>query len=131
LCRRLLHERAGLTGAQAEQVVRAFTRGTTWRRFTIERRQLRRDAQQLNRRLGEIQCPTFVIAGRNDHVVSYPIVSALAARLPDAQLVSTDTGHLIPIDDPQAVLDTVLRAHERAPEIPRRRDATSPTQPRK
>jgi hypothetical protein len=34
----------------------------------------------------------------------------MARQLPEADRITTDTGHLIPIDDPEAVVDAVLRA---------------------
>ncbi len=127
LRRRFLLERGGLTAGQADQVVRSFTRGHSWRRFCRERRNLAGDARRLQRMLGQVECPTFVIAARNDRVAPFPTVSALAARVAgDARLITTDSGHLIPIDDPGVVLNTVLRAQKAAP----RPVAEQPTQRR-
>jgi hypothetical protein len=38
------------------------------------------------------------------------MVAALSRKLPHSQLVTTDTGHLIPLDDPGTVVKAVLRA---------------------
>jgi len=111
LRRRLLVDRGGLSTEQAAEVVRGFERGDAWRVFAIEQRRLVCDARRFHRLLGEIHCPTFVIAGRDDRIASWASVCALAERLRGSRLIATDTGHLIPIEDPAAVLNAVLRAH--------------------
>jgi pimeloyl-ACP methyl ester carboxylesterase len=119
LRRRLLLKRAGLTAAQADRAVRSFSRGPTWRRFTVEQRQLVGDAQRVRRLLDQVACPTYIVAGRGDRIAPFPIVSGLVAQLAGAQLITSDAGHLIPIDDPDAVLDAVQRAHGHAQPITR------------
>jgi pimeloyl-ACP methyl ester carboxylesterase len=124
--RRLLIEKAGLTTTQAAQVVHSFSRGRAWRRFTIEQRRLVDEDKSVRRLLDQIGCPTLVIAGRHDRVAPFPVVSTLAAQLPGALLVPTETGHLIPVDEPDIVLNAVLRARE----LQSRPAADHPTQRR-
>jgi pimeloyl-ACP methyl ester carboxylesterase len=110
LRRRILTERIGLTATDADEVVRRITRGDVWRSFTGEQRHLVTDAHRLQHHLGGITCPVVIIAGTRDRIVRPRIVAAMARQLPEANLITTDTGHLIPIDDPDAVVNGVLRA---------------------
>jgi len=110
LRRRILTERIGLTATDADEVVRRITRGDVWRSFTGEQRHLVTDAHRLQHHLGGITCPVVIIAGTRDRIVRPRIVAAMARQLPEANLITTDTGHLIPIDDPEAVVNGVLRA---------------------
>jgi pimeloyl-ACP methyl ester carboxylesterase len=110
LRRRILTERIGLTATEADDVVRRITRGQIWRSFTVEQRHLVTDAHRLQHHLGGITCPAVIIAGTRDRIVRPKIVAAIARQLPEANLITTDAGHLIPIDDPDAVVNGVLRA---------------------
>jgi pimeloyl-ACP methyl ester carboxylesterase len=110
LRRRILIGRAGLSATDAEEVVRRMTRGDVWRSFTIEQRHLVRDAHELHRRLDAIRCPVVIVAGTRDRIVRPRVAAAVAGQLPEAWLITTDAGHLIPVDDPDAVVDAVLRA---------------------
>ena len=110
LRRRILTERIGLTATDADEVVRRITRGDVWRSFTGEQRHLVTDARRLQHHLGGITCPVVIVAGTRDRIVRPRIVAAMARQLPEANLMTTDTGHLIPIDDPEAVVNGVLRA---------------------
>jgi 3-oxoadipate enol-lactonase len=52
-------------------------------------------------RLGEITCPTLVIAGDRDTTVPLNVKQALAASIPGAYLeLVADSGHATPIDQP-------------------------------
>jgi pimeloyl-ACP methyl ester carboxylesterase len=112
LRRRLLVDGAGLTTTQAAQVMHSFSRGRAWRRFSIEQRRRVDEDKRLRRLLDQIDCPTLIIAGRHDRVALFAVVSVLAGQLPGALLVPTDSGHLIPVDEPDLVLNAVLRARE-------------------
>jgi pimeloyl-ACP methyl ester carboxylesterase len=61
-------------------------------------------------RLAAITCPVVIVAGTRDRIVRPGIVAALARQLPESNLITTDTGHLIPIENPDAVVNAVLRA---------------------
>jgi pimeloyl-ACP methyl ester carboxylesterase len=110
--RPLLADRVGLTPTQIEHLGYTPSRRQIWRRFVVEQRRLVSEARSLRRLLGQVRCPTFVIAGQHDRMVSFADASALVSRLPRCTFTTTDTGHLIPIDDPGAVLSAVLRAHQ-------------------
>jgi 3-oxoadipate enol-lactonase len=63
----------------------------------------------------QLRVPVTVLSGLQDRVFyDATDVAALAARLPDAQLVERpDVGHLIPMERPQAVVDACLALVER------------------
>jgi len=110
LRQRILIDRIGLSATDAEDVVRRITRGEVWRSLTHEQRRLAADAHLLQQRLGAIQCPAVIVAGTRDRIVRPRVVAAMARRLPESSLTTTDAGHLIPTDDPEAVVNAVLRA---------------------
>jgi pimeloyl-ACP methyl ester carboxylesterase len=110
LRQRILTDRMGLSAADADEVVRRITRGPVWRSFTVEQRHLVADAHQIEQSLAGINCPAVVLAGTRDRIVRPRVVAALARQLPESALMTTDTGHIIPIDDPGAVVNAVLRA---------------------
>jgi len=60
-------------------------------------------------RLGEIRCPTLVIAAAQDQLRSLEEAQELQAGIPDASLVVIeDTGHMIPIEAPERLLDVIV-----------------------
>ena len=60
-------------------------------------------------RLGEIRCPTLVIAAAEDQLRSLDEARELQAGIPDASLVVIeDSGHMIPIEAPQRLLDVIV-----------------------
>jgi 3-oxoadipate enol-lactonase/4-carboxymuconolactone decarboxylase len=66
--------------------------------------------------LGLITAPTLVLAGREDRPTPPAHARELADGIPDAHLVELPhTGHLAPVEQPQAVLDA-LQAHFGAPD---------------
>jgi pimeloyl-ACP methyl ester carboxylesterase len=106
----LLTERAGLSVADAKEVARLVAHGTAWRRFTIEQRQLVIDAHRAQQELRNVHCPVVIVAGRHDRVADPDAVGELVRRLPESIVVTADAGHLIPFDEPDVVVDAVLRA---------------------
>ena len=107
---RILTKLVGVSGTDANQVARRISHGTTWRRFATEQRRLVTYARCLRHGLNQLTCPILVITGTNDPIAAPRLVTALARRLPGAEIITTDTGHLIPIDDPEAVTTAILRA---------------------
>jgi len=60
-------------------------------------------------RLGEIRCPTLVIAADQDQLRSLEEAQELQAGIPDASLVVIEeTGHMIPIEAPERLLDVIV-----------------------
>jgi 3-oxoadipate enol-lactonase len=60
-------------------------------------------------RLGEIRCPTLIVAGDQDTTVSLAGKRALAEAIPGARLaVVRDSGHVTPCDDPAAFNELLL-----------------------
>ena len=56
------------------------------------------------RDLGLIHCPTLVLCGRQDALTPPQVHADMAAAIPDAALVVVeDSGHLAPLEQPQAV----------------------------
>lgn len=110
LRRRILRDRVGLTPTDADEVVRRVSRGDVWRSFTAEQRHLMIDAHLLQQSLRRVTCPVVIVAGTHDRIARPNVIAAISRQLPEAKLLTTDTGHLIPIDDPDTVVDGVLHA---------------------
>lgn len=63
----------------------------------------------LEARLAELTKPTLILAGEQDRVVPPGNAQLLAARLPQARVVILpNTGHLFPIEDPEATAQALL-----------------------
>ena len=107
---RILIDRFGLTVGEAKEVARRFIHGEVWRSFTVEQQRLVGEADRLQERLGDIRCPVVIVAGTRDRVVRPHVVAAMARRLPTEGVITTDAGHLVPMDDPETVVQAVFRA---------------------
>ncbi len=60
-------------------------------------------------RLDQIRCPTLVVAAAQDQLRSLEEARELQAGIPDATLaVIEDSGHMIPIEAPQRLLEVVV-----------------------
>jgi 3-oxoadipate enol-lactonase len=60
-------------------------------------------------RLGELRCPTVVVHGTDDRIISHARGEELARRIPRARLVSLpEVGHLPQLEDPRAVAEAIL-----------------------
>ncbi len=58
--------------------------------------------------LGAIAVPALILAGRLDRVTPPRVQEAMAARIPDAELVwFEDAGHLLPVEDPEGVASSI------------------------
>ena len=110
LCQRILSARAGLSVSDVKLIVRRLTYGTTWRSFALEQRRLVTDARRLHQTLSRIRCPVLIVAGTRDEIATPWAVTNLGRRLHGSQVITTNTGHLIPIDAPDAVASAVLSA---------------------
>ena len=56
-------------------------------------------------RLGNVTCPTLVMAGRYDGIAPVGNSEAIAARIPGAELRTYEGGHLFIAQDPRAMAD--------------------------
>ena len=60
-------------------------------------------------RLDQIRCPTLVVAAAQDQLRSLEEARELQAGIPDATLaVIEDSGHMIPIEAPQRLLEVIV-----------------------
>jgi pimeloyl-ACP methyl ester carboxylesterase len=109
LRRRILRDRAALSDADAREVVRRMRRGDVWRTFTAEQRYLLIDTHLLKHELPAVRCPVVVLTGSRDRVVRPRITQALLDGLAQATHLTTNAGHLLPIDAPDAVVSAILR----------------------
>jgi pimeloyl-ACP methyl ester carboxylesterase len=106
----IMGKRVGLNVSDAKVAVHRITYGTTWQSFATEQRRLVTYARCLHHGLSQLSCPILIVAGTDDPIAPPRVVAELARRLPGADIITTETGHLIPIDDPDAVASAVLRA---------------------
>jgi pimeloyl-ACP methyl ester carboxylesterase len=110
LRQRILTARVGLGVSDVKRVVRGLTYGTTWRSFVLQQRRLVTDARRLHETLSRIRCPVVIVAGTRDDIATPLAVTDLGRRLPGSEVITIDTGHLIPIDAPDVVASAVLSA---------------------
>jgi pimeloyl-ACP methyl ester carboxylesterase len=64
--------------------------------------------------LGQIRCPTLVVAGRDDQIMPVEVLQELADGIPGARLtVIEDCGHMAAIEQPDRVLAVLVEWLER------------------
>ncbi len=70
------------------------------------------DRPDLMARLPELACPVLIVGAEDDKLVDPDDLRAMASRLPQAtlHLLKDNTGHMIPLEAPDALADA-LRAH--------------------
>ena len=54
--------------------------------------------------LETIQCPTLVIAGRQDYIRAVPVTEGIAKKIPGARFEIIDAGHFMPTTSPKPLL---------------------------
>ena len=94
---------------------------TGWARhaFSVEQQALIHEMPTLERRLPQITAPTWVVTGSADRVVPTRAPRALAAQIPDAQLVVLErAGHLLPQRHAQQLAETIVTATRAATATP-------------
>ena len=122
----ILTTRVGLSASDAKHVVRRLTSGPTWRSFVLQQRRLVTDAHALHRTCAGSTCPVVIVAGTRDDIATPRAVITLGRRLPGSEVITTDTGHLIPIDDPDAVASaSPARVCVATPQAPSARPITA------
>lgn len=92
----------------------ALARRSTWARravhgFLVEQAALLTDMPAVVAQLEEITAPTVVLSGTRDRIVRLDTAKALAARLPNAELISVPGGHLLHRTHPGLVAGVVRR----------------------
>ena len=83
--------------------------GRSRQSFLVEQRALLAETPELERGLCRIAVPTAVVSGASDHVVPVSAARSLAVRVPGAELVVIEGGHLLPFDEPQKIAEVVRR----------------------
>jgi len=73
---------------------------------------------ELRRRLGEIECPTAIVWGRDDAYLRPAIATELAERIPDAELTTLDgAGHFVMEERPADVTAALKGLLARKPRL--------------
>jgi pimeloyl-ACP methyl ester carboxylesterase len=54
--------------------------------------------------LETIQCPTLVIAGRQDYIRAVSVTEGIAKKVPGARFEIIDAGHFMPTTSPKPLL---------------------------
>jgi len=59
-------------------------------------------------RLGEIHCPTLIVAGSEDRVRSLAVADELKVGIPNSTLeIVCDSGHMVPMEQPAILAETI------------------------
>jgi len=89
---------------------------SSWRSFMAEQRALLGELPSISALLATVRVPAVVVIGEADRIVRPSSQEALAAGLPNAEVVRVmRAGHLLPRERPDAVADAIVRAAELAP----------------
>ena len=102
---------------QAREVLRqrlAAMSTDQWIAYAVEQRAFVHEAPALARQLEAVAVPAVVAVGRRDVIVSPRAQLDLAARLPQAELIEHDGGHLVQLESPELVAQVVQRTVELA-----------------
>jgi len=86
---------------------RSWAARGVWQAVAAEQAALVRDTPALSDALGRVAAPAVVLQGWRDTTVAPRAGVALAAALPDARLVALDAGHLVPFEQPEAVVSAI------------------------
>ena len=63
--------------------------------------------------LGKIRCPALVLAGTHDKLRTPDFVWGIAAAMPRAEYREIDSGHVMPIQAPQAMTEAMQAFYRR------------------
>nr|WP_254504158.1 alpha/beta hydrolase [Duganella vulcania] len=67
----------------------------------------------LMERLAEIKCPVLIVGAASDQLVDPADLHEMQRHLPDARLhIHDGTGHMIPLEAPQALATDILAFHQ-------------------
>lgn len=72
------------------------------------------DRPDLMERLAELEFPVLIVGAEQDNLVPPEDLRQMAARFPNAtlQMLAGDTGHMIPLEAPQALADHIRAFHQ-------------------
>ena len=72
------------------------------------------DRPDLMGRLAELKFPVLIVGAERDNLVPPEDLRQMAARFPNAnlQMLSDDTGHMIPLEAPEALAEHMLAFHQ-------------------
>lgn len=99
-------------------IAAAWGKTHTGRAVAHEQRSLIAELPVIEAQLSRVRPPTLVLAGRQDLRVSPQSQRDLADRLPHAEFVEVDGGHLLAVEAPEQIVAAVLRVREAAPSAP-------------
>lgn len=85
---------------------------TAWTAYAVEQQAFVHEAPALARQLGKISIPAVVAIGRRDIIVSARAQRDLAEQLPWSERIEHCGGHLVQLENPDLVAQTVRRAVE-------------------
>lgn len=109
--RRWVAEGTALDDRYLRAAGRMLLAPAAWRAFVREQRFLVRDLPVLERRLGNIDTPTTIVAGTGDHVVPITATRRLARQIPGAELVMVEhAGHLLHVQHARRLAEVILGA---------------------
>ena len=60
-------------------------------------------------RLGEIKCETLIVCGEQDQLRSIEESAELKENIPNSCLCAMNTGHMIPLEAPDALAEAIDR----------------------
>ena len=69
----------------------------------------RDDGRWVWERLGEIRCPVLIVRGTRSQSFSEATAREMLRTLPDARLLELDARHNVPLDQPRALGDAIVR----------------------
>jgi pimeloyl-ACP methyl ester carboxylesterase len=111
---RPIAQRLALEESYLETAGRALRAPAAWRAFVAEQRVLINDLPLLEPRLAQISTPTTIVMGSSDRVVPSVSARALAAQIPDAEVVVVErSGHLLPLQQAARLAEITLEAGAR------------------
>lgn len=103
LAKSTMEEKPEVVSAMTEMILRQDPRGVAAAQRGMAQR------PNVESWLSEITIPTLVISGEHDVISTPEEMKGFAAQIPGAQFVEIpDAGHMVPMENPQAMCDAVL-----------------------
>lgn len=112
--RRIAPELDGLSQARLARIASAWSTARTARSVAHEQRSIITELPVIEAQLSRVRTPVVVLVGRQDKRVSPASQRNLADRLPNAELIEVDGGHLLAAEAADAIADAVSQVHQLA-----------------